>query len=59
MRDDQRVNCGAVSVCFTLITLLWLCCAVHSHPKQCARADGGELLVNKTVLLPIGDPRKS
>ncbi|CAI9553684.1 unnamed protein product [Staurois parvus] len=40
MRSDQRVNCGAVSVCFTVSTLLWM--AVHSHPKQCDQADREE-----------------
>ncbi|CAI9618049.1 unnamed protein product, partial [Staurois parvus] len=45
MRGDQRVNCVlcAVSVCFTVSTLLWM--TVHSHPKQCARADRQETVL--------------
>ncbi|CAI9593628.1 unnamed protein product, partial [Staurois parvus] len=40
MRGDQRVNCGAVSVCFTVITLLWmavLCTAIQSSVPKLRR----------------------
>ncbi|CAI9623355.1 unnamed protein product, partial [Staurois parvus] len=51
MRRDQRVNCGAVSVCFTVSTLLWI--VVLSTAIQSSVPDlTGRRTVSKQNSLP-------